>query len=121
MNAARLERAPDEPSNARTKIESYLRDLPPDVLGVKSTKSVQVLEISHGSYNINYRVRVEDLEYIFRINIDQQSGLSNQIEYEFNAMKYLDGYNIAPRVFYLDNTKTCFDFGILIEEYLPGA
>ena len=107
-------------SNIRKKVERYLRDLPPEVLGVRDTESVEILEMTPGAYNLNYHVRVNDRRFIFRVNIEQQSGLPNQIEYEFKALKFLEGHRIAPKAYHLDNTGEHFDFGILIEECLEG-
>ncbi len=106
--------------NIRRMIKQYLRDLPPEILGVQNTESVEILEMTPGAYNLNYHVRVNDRKFIFRVNIEQQSGLPNQIEYEFEALKFLEGHRIAPKVYHLDNTKERFDFGILIEECLEG-
>jgi len=106
--------------DARKKIERYLSGLPSGVLDVKNTESVEILEMTPGAYNLNFHVRVNDREFIFRINIEQQSGLSNQIEYEFWVLKFLEGHPIAPKAYHFDNNKDYFDFGILIEEYLEG-
>ena len=59
-------------------------------------------------------------EFIFRVNIDQQSGLSKQVEYEYNTLKFLDGHGLAPDVFHMDDTRQYFEFDILIEQYLEG-
>jgi len=59
-------------------------------------------------------------KFIFRINIEQQSGLSNQIEVEFMILKFLESQSIAPKVLHFDDSKKYFDFDILIEEYLEG-
>jgi thiamine kinase-like enzyme len=107
-------------SSTRKKIERYVRGLPPEVLGAQNIESVEVLEMTPGAYNLNYHVRVNDREFIFRVNIEQQSGLPNQIEYEFKALKFLEGHHVAPKVYYYDDTRERFDFGILIEEYLEG-
>lgn len=102
------------------KIESYLRDLDPQVLGLQKIQSLRFLETITGSYNLNYHIRINDRDFIFRLNVDQQSGLADQIEYEFHAMKLLEGRGIAPRVFYLDNSRERFAFGLVIEEYIVG-
>ena len=107
-------------SDTRKKIEQYLRDLSPGVLDVQDTDSIEILEMTPGAYNLNFRVRVDDREFIFRINIDQQSGLSDQIEYEFMALKFLENQHLAPKAYHCDNNRDDFDFGILIEEYLEG-
>lgn len=109
-----------ENTELRLQIERYLHSLPPEVLEVPSCEQVEVLEISHGTYNVNYHVCVAEKDFIFRISIEQQSGLANQIEYEFNTLRHLDGYDIAPKGYHLDNTRICFNFGILIEEFFHG-
>lgn len=111
---------PVESIDFRQRISGYLQSLPPEILDVRPNPSVEILELSHGSYNINFHVRVDGKDLLFRINIEQQSGLADQIEYEFRAMQYLYPHQITPRCYYLDNTRKAFDFGILIEEYLHG-
>jgi thiamine kinase-like enzyme len=63
---------------------------------------------------------VDIKEFIFRVNIDQQSGLSRQVEYEYNTLKFLEGHGLAPDVYHLDDTREHFEFDILIEQYLAG-
>ena len=107
-------------SDFEVKIERHLKDLPPGVLGVRNINSIEILDMTPGAYNLNFHVRVNQKEFIFRINIEQQSGLSNQIEYEYKVLKFLEGHSIAPKTYYVDNTLKSFDFGILIEQYLSG-
>ncbi|MGD2186217.1 MAG: phosphotransferase [Desulfobacterales bacterium] len=102
------------------KIIRYLKDLPPALLGVQNSDSVEILEMTPGSYNLNYHVKVDQKEFIFRINIEPQSGLANQIEYEFRVLKFLEKHQIAPKTYHFDTSRQNFDFGILIEEYLAG-
>ncbi len=73
-----------------------------------------------GSYNLNFHVRIGPRDFIFRVNIEPQSGLANQIEHEFSVLKFVEGHCIAPRAFYYDDSRRYFDFDLLIEEYLPG-
>lgn len=102
------------------KIERYLRDLPPARLGLAKTDTIKTLGMTPGSYNLNYHVRVNHKEFIFRVNIEPQSGLSRQIEYEFRILKFLQNHRIAPRAYHFDDSQLIFDFAILIEEYLEG-
>jgi thiamine kinase-like enzyme len=102
------------------KITQYLQDIDPATLDLADTGSIEILEMTPGSYNLNYHVRVDQKDFIFRVNIDQQSGLSNQIEHEFSVLKFLEGHRIGPRAFHFDDSKKYFDFDILIEEYLEG-
>lgn len=102
------------------KVVRYLKDLPPEVLEVQRTDSVEVLGVVTGSYNINFHVSVDGKEFIFRINIEQQSKLQDQIGYEYAVLKFLEGYDIAPKVFHIDKTRRHINYGILIEEYFDG-
>jgi len=102
------------------QVKAYVQDLPPSLFGLEQVEQVEVLSMFAGAYNLNYHVRIGDKEINFRINIEQQSGLGDQIEYEFMALRYLDGHEIAPRAYYLDSSKKSFHFDILIEEFLDG-
>jgi thiamine kinase-like enzyme len=107
-------------SGQRKKIEKYLKKLPPSLLGVPDTDSVEIIDMLPGSYNLNFHVRVHKKEFIFRINIEPQSGLPNQIVYEFRILKFLQNHYIAPEPYHFDDSRQCFDHDILIEEYLEG-
>jgi thiamine kinase-like enzyme len=102
------------------KIVEYLEKMPARVLGLESVNSIDILDMTPGAYNLNYHVKVNEKKFIFRINIEQQSGLANQIEVEFTVLKFLEGQNIAPKGLHFDDSKEYFEFDILIEEYLEG-
>jgi thiamine kinase-like enzyme len=69
---------------------------------------------------LNYIIRIGQGKYLLRINVEQQSGLADQIEYEYKALKYLEGYKIVPKAHFVDNSKRRLPFGLLVEEYLEG-
>lgn len=102
------------------KMVDYLKQMPPQAMGLESVDTIEILDMTPGAYNLNYHVRVNEKKFIFRINIEQQSGLSNQIEVEFEVLKFLEGQRIAPKGLHFDDSKKYFDFDILIEEYLEG-
>jgi thiamine kinase-like enzyme len=102
------------------KIQRYLKVLSPEVLGLRSIDSVRILGVTPGAYNLNFHVQVNQRPFIFRVNIDQQSGLADQIDYEYAALNFLSPHRIAPRAYHIDTGKTFFDFDILVEEYLEG-
>ncbi len=97
-----------------------MEDLSPSILGLEDMGSIEILAMTPGSYNLNFHVRIDQKDFIFRVNIDPQSGLSNQIEHEFSVLKFVEGHGIAPQAFYFDDSHNYFDFDILIEEYLAG-
>ena len=102
------------------KLVHYLNRIPPQVMDLASVDSIEILDMTPGAYNLNYHVRVNEKKFIFRINIEQQSGLSNQIEVEFEVLKFLEGQRIAPKGLHFDDSKKYFEFDILVEEYLEG-
>ena len=107
-------------SSHTKKIKRYLKELPPALLGVPDTRPIEVLDMIPGSYNLNFRVRVHRKDFIFRINIEPQSGLANQIEYEFRILQFLQDQRISPEVYHFDSSRRWFDHDVLIEEYLEG-
>jgi thiamine kinase-like enzyme len=102
------------------RIEKYLKKMPPDFLGVSNMDSLAIHKMTPGSYNLNFHISVDTKEFIFRVNIDQQSGLCKQVEYEYNTLKFLAGHKLAPDVYHLDDSRQYFEFDILIEQYLAG-
>jgi thiamine kinase-like enzyme len=104
----------------RKRIEKYLKNIPPGILGVQNMESLEIHKVTPGSYNLNFHISVDTKEFIFRVNIDQQSGLSKQVEYEYNTLKFLQGHGLAPDVYHIDDTRQHFEFDILIEQYLEG-
>lgn len=107
-------------STLQLSIEKYLKNLPPQILRIQNMDSIEIRKMTTGAYNLNFQISVDNVEFIFRVNIDQQSGLRKQIAYEYNALKFLDGYEIAPAVYHMDDTRAYFEFDILIEQYLEG-
>ncbi len=83
-------------------------------------ESLEIHKMTPGSYNLNFHISVETKDFIFRVNIDQQSGLSRQVQYEYDTLKFLQGHGLAPDVYHLDDTRQYFEFDILIEQYLEG-
>jgi thiamine kinase-like enzyme len=101
-------------------IEMYLKNMPPKVLGITNIRSLKCIKMTPGAYNLNFHISIDEKEFIFRVNIEQQSGLNKQAKYEYNILKFLQGHAIAPDVYYLDDTRAHFEFDILIEQYLAG-
>ncbi len=104
----------------RKSIEKYMRNMPPEILGIRNTDYLNILKMTPGSYNLNFHINADQKDFIFRVNIEQQSGLSKQANYEYNALKFLEDHKLAPHVYHIDDTRQHFDFDILIEQYLEG-
>ena len=107
-------------SGLEQQIVRYFGTISGSVLGIEPSKPVEILDMTPGAYNLNYHVAVDGKRFIFRVNIQQQSGLAEQIDYESAVMQYLYPYQITPMIYHVDNSKSFFDFDVLIEEYLEG-
>jgi len=101
-------------------IQRYLKSLPPAILAVDSMQDVRFLKITPGAYNLNFHVSVDNKDFIFRVNIEQQSGLSKQVDYEYRILRFLTSHAIAPEVYHIDDSRVHFEFDILIEQFLAG-
>ncbi|WP_352420242.1 phosphotransferase [Proteiniborus sp.] len=76
--------------------------------------------LAQGEYNINFLIKSNEKKYVFRVNTGSQLQLDNQIKYEYDALKTLEISRVTPKAFYVDDTKSFFDYGILIMEFLEG-
>ncbi len=81
-----------------------------------------VKELGKGLANINYFLDFGASKYVMRFNIwpDQvwYNGNEISVESEYQVLKFLEQYNVAPRVYFVDSSKKFFPYGFLIEEYL---
>lgn len=89
-------------------------------LDLKIDISFDVEFLAQGEYNINFTIKDEKTKYVFRVNTGSQLELTNQIIYEYNAIKTLEISGVTPKVYFVDDTKEFFDYGILIMEFLEG-
>lgn len=88
--------------------------------GIISKDSYKISFLAQGEYNINFLAETEEEKYVFRVNTGSQLHLDNQIKYEYDALKALEISKVTPKVFYVDDTKKYFDYGILVMEFLEG-
>ncbi|MDU5069984.1 TIGR04282 family arsenosugar biosynthesis glycosyltransferase [Finegoldia magna] len=80
------------------------------------SQSENVKLLGKGEYNSNYLI---DDDYLIRIARGSQMHLTNQIEYEYNALKFLEQSKVTPKVYDLkkdEMSSICY----LTEEYLIG-
>lgn len=80
----------------------------------------KVIFLSESRSNINFLIDAGVEKYIFKLNKISQLGLKNQIRYEYDALKILEKSYVTPRIFFLDDSTTFFDYGALIMQYIDG-
>ena len=103
-------------------VDSYInRKEFKEFFGVSEDYKLESELLGWGEYNINYLFSLEDgTKRVIRFNTKSQMDLENQIGYEYNALKILEKSGRTPRVYYLDDSKSELDYGVLVMEYLPG-
>jgi len=104
----------------REQINEYVRDVLPEHFGLSRGSYPVIESVIIADYNINFVVQMDGDRCLLRVNVEQQSGLSDQIEYEYKALKLLSDFQVAPKAYLVDNSKSRLRFGFLVEEYLSG-
>jgi aminoglycoside phosphotransferase (APT) family kinase protein len=79
-----------------------------------------VTSLAQGEYNLNYLIAAGSTRLVFRVNTGTQIDRDDQIVYEYRALDLLKQSGVTPRPHFVDDTRTFFDQGILIMDYLPG-
>ena len=83
-------------------------------------KDTKVSFLAQGEYNINFTLDSMQHKYVFRINTGSQLEINNQIMYEYQSIKQLERSGVTPKVYFVDDTLSSFEYGILIMEFLEG-
>lgn len=83
-------------------------------------KDFSVKFLAQGEYNINYVIEDCINKYVFRVNTGSQLGLENQISYEYGSLKRLEASEVTPKVYFVDDSKSFFNYGILVMKFLDG-
>ncbi len=101
-------------------VEQYLRQLDESLVPWLSGNSFHVEPLAQGEYNLNYLVVSGDVKRVFRLNMGTQIDREDQILYEYRALKLLEPSGVTPVPYFVDDSRTFFERGILVMEYLPG-
>lgn len=93
-----------------------------DALKIPKSKEIVFEPLGRGEYNVNYSFihPITNEKLVLRLNTASQMALENQIEYEYQALEFLEKSGRTPKVYYVDGSKTVIPFGILVMEYLEG-
>lgn len=102
------------------KILPYLNHNAASTLGVANFDDAIVKKLPGGDYNLNYHVSHGENDFLVRVNIEPQSGLDTQIEYEYSTLEFLAPFGVTPKPLYLDNSRKYLPYGLLIEEFVHG-
>jgi aminoglycoside phosphotransferase (APT) family kinase protein len=102
------------------KISAYLRTGDWDRVSAMRDRTFEVLPLAQGEYNLNFMLRSGAQRLVFRVNIGSQIGRDDQILYEFKALQILRHSGVTPRPHFVDDSRSFFDRGILIMDYLAG-
>lgn len=78
--------------------------------------------LAAGEYNCNFVFFHPNLskKYILRVEFGSQMHLDNQINYEYNALKFLEISGKTPKPYFVDGSKKICERGVLVEEFIEG-
>jgi aminoglycoside phosphotransferase (APT) family kinase protein len=107
-------------ASTQTRIAQYLHARDWSHVPALAGRPLQVRLLARGEYNLNYLVRAGKEKVVFRVNMGTQIDRDDQIQYEFAALKLLEGSGVTPIPYFVDDSRTFFDRGIGIMAYLPG-
>ena len=93
-----------------------------EAMGLPGEVTEEYTLLAQGEYNRNYIFThpISEKRLILRVNCGSQMRLENQIQYEYGALKLLEGSGRTPKVYYVDGSLKMLSHGVLVMEYLPG-
>jgi aminoglycoside phosphotransferase (APT) family kinase protein len=104
----------------QAKVEDYLKEQNWNDVPVMARRDFSVIPLAKGEYNLNYLLKNDDITLVFRVNMASQIGKTDQIVYEYKALKLLQHSGVTPVPFFVDNSRKFIDRGISIMQYLQG-
>jgi len=109
----------DEGRRMKVNIKKYFESLNPKKLGLKDEIKVSsVSKLGMGASNLNYLVKVNGGKFIFRMNMEIDK--KDKSRKEFEALKIVEGHDIGPKAWVLDESKKYFDSEFIIISYIGG-
>ena len=104
------------------KVDAYVKQRTWRDVDVMNRRSFRVSPLAQGEYNLNYLLSDRDgeLRLVLRVNIGTQIDREDQIVYEYRALDLLRDSRCTPLPFFVDDSRSLLERGILIMEYLPG-
>lgn len=104
------------------QVIDYLETAEAQQIPVIGNRQFEVSLLAQGEYNLNYLLSStsDSTQLLFRVNIGTQIERADQIMYEYRALKLLEQSGVTPIPYFVDDSRSFFEQGILIMEYLPG-
>ncbi|MDO4503406.1 MAG: phosphotransferase [Coriobacteriia bacterium] len=107
-----------------TEVQAYLEDNAElrDALGLQPETSLWIEPLGKGEHNENFVFGPVDASarFVLRINRVPQPFHSNQVAYEFAALKALEPSGCTPRPLFLDHGPAAPGKGVLVESFCAG-
>lgn len=93
-----------------------------DALGILPGAALEPHYLGEGEHNRNFWFADPEssCKYVLRINIAPQPFHSNQIAYEFGALRLLEPCGRAPKPLYVDDSPQAPGKGALVESFCEG-
>jgi aminoglycoside phosphotransferase (APT) family kinase protein len=102
------------------RIRAYLRSRDWRDVPVLQGRNYDVKPLAQGEYNLNFLLVSGSRRLVLRVNMGTQIKRTDQIMYEYKALELLQQSGVTPKPYFVDDSRTSLDRGILIMEHLPG-
>ena len=103
------------------EVQRYLQEQCWDEIPAIDGHSFTVTQLAKGEYNLNYLLKSQRIQRVFRVNMGTQIGRDDQILYEYKTLQLLQNSGVTPVPFFVDDSRSLIDRGISIMESLPGC
>lgn len=93
-----------------------------EAMGLPKMVQEEYVLLAQGEYNINYLFThpVHGQKLLLRVNCGSQMHLTDQIGYEYHALRLLEDSKRTPRAMYADGSLKWLAHGVMVMEFLPG-
>lgn len=104
------------------QVADYLDTSEARKIPVIGNRNFDLKLLARGEYNLNYLLtsKSDSVKLVFRVNVGTQIERDDQIMYEYRALKLLENSGVTPIPYFVDDSRSFFEQGILIMEYIPG-
>lgn len=116
-----MEYEPENEQELRQQILTYIQQLDPEVLGLRTPPQPRQMKVSRmatGESNTQFLLKIGERQYVIRMGLR----LGNRVEAikEFTLLQAATPLHIAPRPYYFDATCQSFPSDITILEWIDG-
>ena len=102
----------------KSKIKSYLFSLSPLMFNSDEINIGNIQSPKLGESNLNYKIEINQKQFVLRVNVDPNSPSKSHIEY--NNLKFLERLDFAPKVYFYENNPEILGGTFILIDFFEG-